>query len=67
MEGNVWMKISKKTRVARAGIQVGNAIIEMVHLMYLNDNALEFLKAITKTLNKEFRTRKDKLRRNDGS
>jgi hypothetical protein len=52
------MAISENTRVAKAGRAMGKAIIEMVHLMYLNDNALEFLKAIVKTLTIEFNRRK---------
>ena len=54
------LKISKTTRVAKAGIQTGNALIEMVNLMYLNDNALEFLNTIIKTLTKEFNQRRNK-------
>jgi len=51
------MKISENTRVAKAGTQMAKAIIEMVHLFYLNDNALEFLQAILKELKLEFKKR----------
>ena len=54
------MKISKKTRVAKAGKQLGEAIIEMVHLLYLNDNALQFLNMLISTLEYEFNQRKKK-------
>ena len=36
---------------------MGEAIIEMVHLLYLNDNALEFFNAIVRVLTKEFKRR----------
>jgi hypothetical protein len=52
------VKISKNTRVARAGKAFGEAIIENVHLLYLKDNALEYLQTLTGVLNKEFRRRK---------
>lgn len=48
------MKISSTTRVAKAGNAMGKAIIENVHLLYLNDNALEYLQAIVKSLQEEF-------------
>ena len=52
------IKISNNTRVAKAGDSMGKAIVENVHLLYLNDNALEYLKAITGVLNKELKRRK---------
>lgn len=55
------MKISEKTRPARAGDQMAEAIIEMIHLLYLNDNALEFLQTIIKKLEWEFKRRKHEL------
>ena len=51
------MKISEKARPAKAGAQTGRAIIEMVHLFYLDDNALEFLNAIVRVLTREFKRR----------
>lgn len=52
------LKISRTTRVANAGKRVAEAIIETVHLLYLNDNALEYLQTLTEGLNKEFKRRK---------
>jgi len=37
---------------------LGEAIVEMVHLLYLRDNALEFLNALTFVLNEEFKRRR---------
>lgn len=52
--------ISENTRVARAATRLAEGIIETVHILYLNDNALEYLNALIKTLKKEFdRRRKD--------
>ena len=56
------VKISEDTRVARAGTKIAEAIAEMVHLFYLNDNALEFLQAIIKKLGQEFERRKAEAR-----
>ena len=55
------MRISEKTRPARAGVQLGKSIIEMIHLFYLNDNALEFLKGVAETLRKELGRRVKEL------
>ena len=52
------MKISENSRVAKAGKQMAEAIIEVVHILYLNDNALEFLQAIIKNLDREFERRR---------
>lgn len=52
------MKISKNTRVARAGEQMAKAIVEMVHLLYLDGNALQFLQTLLEGLDSEFRRRK---------
>ena len=52
------MKISRKTRPAKAGLLMAQAIIENVHLLYLNDNALEYLQTLTEGLNEEFEKRK---------
>ena len=57
------MDISRKTRPARAGVQIAEAIIEMVHLMYLNPHALEFLNTFTETMNREFERRRTQLYR----
>lgn len=55
-------KISKDTRPAKAGKAMGKAIIENVHLLYLDDNALEYLNTLVSTLQKEFikRLRREK-------
>lgn len=53
------VKVSENTRVSRAGNQMAEAIIEVVHILYLNDNALEFLQAIIKRLKQEFKRRKE--------
>ncbi len=52
------MKISSNTRVSRAGQKFAEAVIENIHLLYLDNNALEYIQALTKPLNKEFRRRK---------
>jgi len=52
------MKISKNTRPALAGVQSAKAKIALVHLFYLNDNALEFLNTFTELMNREFERRK---------
>lgn len=52
------IKISKNTRTYKAGQQFGNAIIENVHLLYLKDNALEYLFGLLTVLKKEFKRRK---------
>jgi len=41
------------TRAAKAGKRLGKSIIEMVHLMYQNNTALTFLKALYDTLFEE--------------
>lgn len=51
------MKISINTKPVRAGAQMGKAIIEMVHLLYLKKNAKGFLKAIIHTLRIELERR----------
>ena len=51
------MKISEKTRVAKAGTAHAEAIIETVHLLYLNTNCMEYLNAIIKPLRKELNRR----------
>jgi len=52
------IKISENTRLARAGKQMAESLIETVHLLYLNDNALEYLQALIKRLEQEFARRK---------
>jgi len=52
------MKISRKTRQAKAGKQLAEAIIETVHSFYLNDNALQYLQLLIETLEIEFKRRK---------
>ena len=58
--------ISENTRPARAGKAFGATVVENVHLMFLDDNALEYLNALTKVLNKEFRRRKKQWRDKEG-
>ena len=53
------MKISKTARPAKAGDQFAEAIIEIVHLLYLRDNALQFLSALISRLQTEFKRRKE--------
>ena len=50
--------ISENTRVARAATRLAEGIIETVHILYLNDNALEYLNALIKSLRKEFNRRR---------
>lgn len=52
------MKISRNTRPARAGAHMADSIIENVHLMFFNDNALQYLQLLTELLNAEFEARK---------
>lgn len=52
------VKISSKTRVYKAGQQFGKAVVENVHLLYLKDNALEYLFGLLTVLKKEFKRRK---------
>lgn len=51
------MKISEKTRVAKAGKAYAEAIIENIHLLYLNDNCLEYLNALVWPLQRELERR----------
>ena len=51
------MKISKNTRVAKAGEKMANALIETVHILYLNDNALEYLNTLISILTAELTRR----------
>jgi hypothetical protein len=51
------MKISGKTRVADAGRSMADAIVATVHILYLNDNALEYLNALVKGLRAELARR----------
>lgn len=52
------LKISTTTRPAMAGKQMGEAIVENVHLLYLNDNALEYMQGLVRTVLEEFERRK---------
>ena len=47
------------TRSQIAGKRMGEAIIEMIHLMYQNKTAMYFLKALIKTLTDEADKRKN--------
>lgn len=51
------LKISRNTRVSRAGEASAKAKIEDMHLLYLLDNALEYLQIYIETLDKEFTRR----------
>lgn len=52
------MKISEKTRPAKAGHKMASSLIETIHLLYLDDNALEYLQGLTRDLNDELERRK---------
>ena len=58
------MEIADK-RGWKAGQAMGEAIIEMIHLMYQNQTALAFIKAITIELNTERNRREDELRKEE--
>lgn len=47
-----------KGRSYQAGLALGLAIIEMVHLMYQNDTARRFYQGLFAVLRKEFKRRK---------
>ena len=47
-----------KGRAYQAGLALGLAIIEMVHLMYQNDTAKRFYQGLFAVLGKEFKKRK---------
>jgi len=51
------MKISENTRPARAGVLAAKAEIEKANLMFLNDNAMQYLNAMIKGLNHELEKR----------
>jgi len=50
--------ISKNTRPAKAGEQMGKALLETIHLLYLNKNALCFLHSLIETLKVDLKRRK---------
>ncbi len=52
------LKISTKTRWAKAGAAQAAVIIENVHGLYLRDNALQYLNSLLPPLIKEFVRRK---------
>ena len=49
--------ISQTTRVAKAGKQLGEAIVEIVNILYLNDNAREFLLSLLIVLKRAYERR----------
>jgi hypothetical protein len=51
-------------RAWNAGVEMGKAIIEMVHLMYQNQTALAFIKALSIEVNTE-RERRETLAETD--
>lgn len=53
------VKISRNTRPSRAGEQMAESFIETVHLLYLDDNALEYLQTFIQRLTQEFDRRKE--------
>lgn len=50
--------ISRNTRPARAGRHMAESIIEMAHILYLDDNALEYLLGAVELLAFELERRK---------
>lgn len=44
------MKARRKSRAERAGEQLGQAIVEMVHLMYQNQTARNFWRGLMRVL-----------------
>lgn len=52
------LKISRRTRPAKAGQQVALGIIDTTHVLYLDDNALEYQQGILEPVMKEFERRK---------
>ena len=52
-----------KSRAERAGELLGKAIIEMVHLMYQKNTALNFLDGLLKTLTIEYAKRDSDYRK----
>lgn len=55
-------KVSERTRPARAGLQIGEAIVETINLLYLDDNAFEYLQAVIFSLSREMKCRKVKYK-----
>lgn len=53
--------MNKNTRAGKAGKAFGEAIIEMVHLMYQKNTALSFLHTLNDELWKEERNRASEL------
>ena len=50
--------MDKDNRATMAGITIGKAVIEMVHLMYQNNTASNFLEGLILTLNNELTRRR---------
>jgi hypothetical protein len=50
---------NKSKRTIKAGKQIADAIIELVHLTYLDDNAIEILAGLIHALQIEFVRRKE--------
>ena len=48
----------KGTRAYKAGTQLGQTIVEMVHLMYQNQTAKRFFSGLMKVLNLEHKRRR---------
>ena len=55
-------KITEKTRPAKAGKQMGEALVENIHLLYLDKNAVCYLNSMLKVLLPEFDRRKKDYR-----
>ena len=49
---------TKLSRAERAGIDLGVSIIKVVHLMYQNTTALNFLNGLSSVINPEIAARK---------
>jgi len=47
----------KITRAGKAGISLGEAVIEMVHLMYQKNTALHFFKGLKSKVDEEINRR----------
>jgi len=57
MEGDLLMPETKTTRASKAGESLGDAIVEMIHLMYQNNTAAAFLRGLYQKIIKEMQRR----------
>jgi len=56
-EGTSDIILNDKSRPAKTGRQMADALISTIHILYLNDDALEYLNALIGKLNKEMERR----------